>query len=203
MNGFGIGSQVKQFGPILRGLGPPAPQAGVIGDLYIDTENWLLYGRRYNAISADPWGRYLWPVDEPYRSGLKWFSSYLPANDVGVDTDYCLLWSGFNNYGVQPSIYGPKDDGCWPESGDGPDLLLSPAFAGYALPAGMSDEGTPIAYSASWQLVVAGLSEEYILAIPVSQLANTPVTGIGLQSAPIPLVVNLNPLYTATDTHPI
>lgn len=195
-------AQTKQFGPVLRGLGPPAPQAGVVGDLYIDTQTWLLYGKRSNE-GVDPWGNYLFPVPADYQSGLKWFSAYLPGNDIGVDDDYCLLWGGFNNYGTQPSIFGPKVDGCWPESGDGPIVLLDPSYAGFELPVGVSDEGTVVAYSSSTQLVVAGLSDEYILAIPIVQLPNSPTTEVGLQSAPDAVAVDLNPLYNATNEHAV
>lgn len=198
----GIFAQAKQFGAILRGTGEPVPAAGVVGDLYLDVQTWFLYEKR-EAQSTNPWGNYLFAVPEAYRDGLKWFSSFLPTNDFGADSDYCLLWGGYNNYGLQPSVCGPKDDGCWPESGSGPDLLLDPAYAGYSLPAGLSDEGSPIAFSASWQLVVAGLDSEYILAIPVPQTANTPSTETGLQAAPVPVAVMLNPTYTATDKHVI
>lgn len=196
----GIFAQAKQLGSILRGSGPPVPAAGVVGDLYIDVQTWFLYEKR-DAQSTDPWGHYLFAVPLAYQSGLKWFSSYLPTNDFGVDGDYCLLWSGFDNYGLQPSICGPKAAGFWPESGAGADLLLDAAYAGYSLPAGASDEGAPIAFGASWQLTVAGVTEEYILAIPVLQLPNTTVIERGVRSTPLVIAVNLDPLYTAIDKH--
>lgn len=195
-----IFAQIKQFGSILRGFGPPVPQAGVVGDLYLDVQTWFLYGKR-DAQATSPWGQYLYVVPAMYRNALKWFSSYLPRNDVGVDGDYCLLWGGFNNYGLQPSIFGPKVDGCWPESGDGPDLMLDPTYVGYELPAGLSDEGSPVAYSASSQLIVTGLSDEYILAIPVLQTPNMSVYQEGLLSPPLNIAVDLNPLYAAVDQH--
>lgn len=196
----GIFAQAKQFGAILRGFGPPVPQAGVVGDLYIDVQDWFLYEKR-DTHGTDPWGHYLFPVAAAYQAGLKWFSSYLPTNDFGVNGDYCLLWGGFNNYGLQLSICGPKANDCWPESGSGPDLLLDGAYAGYELPVGLSDEGTPTALGASWQLVVAGETDEYILSIPVLQLANTVIIQRGLRSAPLVTAVVLNPLYTAIDKH--
>ncbi len=196
----GIFAQAKQFGSILRGNGPPVPQAGVVGDLYLDVQTWFLYEKR-SAQATDPWGHYLFEVANTYQSGLKWFSSSLPTNDFGVDGDYCLLWAGFNNYGLQPSICGPKANNCWPESGDGPDILLDAAYAGYELPVGVSDEGTALAFSNSWQLIVAGEDDEYILSVPVSQLPNTSVLQAGLQSAPNIIAVDLDPLYTAIDKH--
>lgn len=199
----GIRAQTKQLGPILRGLGPPAPQAGVIGDLYIDTQTFFLYGKRA-AEETDPWGHYLFQVPAAYRDTLKWFSSAMPDGNIGVAGDYCLLWGGYNNYGVEPLVYGPRAASGWPESGNGPDLLLDSAYAGYELPVGLSDEGSPIAFSASSQLVVAGLSDEYILAIPVAQIANSLVTDDGLLSTPIPMPgVVINPLYTAIDGHAV
>lgn len=200
--GGSIFTQTKQFGPILRGLGPPVPQAGLVGDLYIDTQTWFLYGKR-EAEGADPWGNYLLAVPVAYRAGLKWFSAYLPGNDIGVNGDYCLQWAGYSNYGLQPSIFGPKVLGSWPESGDGPNTLLDPAYVGYALPAGLISEGSPAAYSTSSQLIVVGLVNEYILAIPTPQIASSPVYQLGLQSPPVNVAVDLNPLYAAINEHEI
>ena len=199
----GIRAQTKQLGPILRGLGPPLPLAGVVGDLYIDTQTFFLYAKRA-AEETDPWGHYLFEVPVAYQNTLKWFSTSLPDDSIGVAGDYCLLWGGYGDYGVEPFVYGPKVGGSWPESGNGPDLLLDPAYVGYALPVGLADEGTPIAYSTSSQLVVAGLADEYILAIPVAQIPDSPVTDLGLLSMPAPMAgVAINPLYTATDSHAV
>lgn len=198
----GIFAQAKQFGAILRGSGPPVPTAGVLGDLYIDVQTWFLYEKR-QAQSADPWGHYLFAIPAAYQNSLKWFGSFIPTNDVGVNGDYHLLWSGYNNYGVQPSICGPKAAGAWPESGDGPALLLDPTYAGFILPVGASDEGPLTAFGPSWQLIVIGAADEYILAIPVSQLPSTPIYGLGVASPPAVAVVNLNPLYSAVDKHPV
>ncbi len=198
----GVFAQAKQFGPVLRGSGPPVPAAGVVGDLYIDTQAWFLYEKR-SAEGIDPWGHYLFAVPAQYQSGLNWFSSSLPTNNFGADGDYCLLWAGFNNYGLQPSFCGPNVNGNWPESGDGPDLLLDPTNVGYTIPAGLSDEGALIAFSNSWQLVVAGLDTEYVLSIPVTQMVGTSIIERGLQSAPAVVNVALNPLYTSEDQHTI
>lgn len=198
----GIFAQAKQFGAVLRGTGDPVPAAGVVGDLYLDTQTYFLYEKR-DVQGASPWAEYLFAIPATYRDGLKWFSSELPTNDFGANGDYCLLWGGYNNYGLQPSFCGPKAAGCWPESGSGPDLLLDAAYVGYSLPAGLSDEGTPIAFSNSWQLVVAGLGTEYILAIPVPQTASTPSNEEGLQAAPVAVAVMLNPTYAATDKHAV
>ncbi len=198
----GIFAQAKQFGSILRGLGPPVPAAGVVGDLYFDTQTWFLYEKR-TAEGTDPWGHYLFAVPVQYQSGLNWFSSSLPTNNFGADGDYCLLWAGFNNYGLQPSFCGPNTNGYWPESGDGPDLLLDPADVGYTIPAGLSDEGALVAFSNSWQLVVAGLDIEYVMSIPVPQMTGTSLIERGLQNPPAAVAVALNPLFTAEDEHAI
>lgn len=209
MSGFENGSlqggvffQTKQFGSILRGSGPPVPQAGVVGDLYIDVQTWQLFNKRAGD-DTDPWGHYLFVVPATYQSTLKWFSAYAPGNDIGVAGDYCLLWGGYSNYGMQPTIYGPKQNYGWSENGDGLDTSFDPAFSGAALPVGMLDEGAPIARSASTQLIVAGVSEEYILAVPVVTSAGTPVSQLGLQSVPPSVAVTLNTLYTAEDQHAI
>lgn len=201
----GIFLQTKQFGAIIRGFGPPVPQAGVVGDVYIDTQSWYLYAKRSTdaAGDVDPWGHYLFQVPAPYRATLKWFSSYAPGDDIGVAGDYCLLWGGFTNYGLQPSIYGPKQATSWPENGNGPNTSIAAAGAGTVLPVGLSGEGATLPDSASTQLIATGLTSEYVLAVPVTAAAGSPVTQQGLQSGPAAVTVNLNPLYTAEDSHAI
>ena len=109
----GVFAQAKQFGSILRGNGAPVPPIGVTGDIYLDVQTWQLFNRR-GGQGLDPWGHYLFVVPVTYRTTLRWFSSYAPTDDIGADGDYCLLWGGYPNYGVQPSIYGPKAAGVWP-----------------------------------------------------------------------------------------
>lgn len=198
----GIFFQAKQFGAIMRGLGPPVPQSGVVGDVYIDTQTWQLFNKRATN-DTDPWGHYLFVVPALYRTSLKWFSAAAPGDDVGVAGDYCLAWAGWANYGMQPSIYGPKQAANWPENGEGPDVLIAALGAGTVLPVGLTGEGVPITDSPSTQLIVVGLSDEYILPIPVPTGAGSPVAQLGLQSGPAAVAVAINSLYTATDEHAI
>lgn len=109
----GIFAQTKQFGSLLRGNGPPVPQMGVTGDLYVDEQTWQLFNKRA-LDNISPWGHYLFTVPLTYRATLKWFSAARPSNSVGVDGDYCLIWGAYPNYGMQPSILGPKAAGVWP-----------------------------------------------------------------------------------------
>lgn len=125
----GVFAQAKQFGAIMRGFGPPVPEAGVAGDVYIDVQTWFLYAKRARNV-ADPWGHYLFKVPAAYQTTLKWFTSSVPTDDVGVAGDYCLLWGGFANYGLQPSIFGPKQATSWPENGNGPALSIAAIGAG-------------------------------------------------------------------------
>lgn len=201
----GIFFQTKQFGSILRGFGPPVPQSGLVGDLYIDTQTWQLFNKRSAAMgdSVDPWGHYLFVVPVTYRATLKFFSAFAPPNDIGAVGDYCALWAGWSNYGMQLSIFGPKQANGWPENGEGGTLLIAAAGAGTVLPVGLVDEGAPVAYSTSTQLIVVGLADEYVLAIPVSAGAGDPVTQLGLQSGPAAVTVAVNPLYTVIDEHAI
>jgi hypothetical protein len=198
----GVFFQAKQFGSIIRGLGPPVPQAGVVGDVYIDVQTWQLFNKRATDIT-DPWGRYLFVVPLAYRTSLKFFSSFAPGNDIGVAGDYCLLWGGWANYGMQPSIYGPKQAAGWPENGEGPSTTIAALGAGTVLPVGLEGEGAPLADSTSTQLIVVGLLDEYILGIPVLAGAGDPVQQLGLQSGPASVAVTINPLYTAEDQHAI
>jgi hypothetical protein len=201
LNG-GVFFQAKQFGSILRGFGPPVPQAGVVGDVYIDVQSWFLYNKRA-ADNTDPWGHYLFQVPAVYRTQLKWFSSYAPTNDIGVAGDYCLAWSGWANYGMQPSIYGPKQATSWPENGEGPNTTIATAGAGTVLQVGLSGEGAALPDSSSTQLIGVGLLNEYVLAVPVTANAGNPVQELGLQSTPAAVPVLLNTLYTAQDGHAI
>lgn len=200
----GVFFQTKQFGSILRGFGPPVPQAGVVGDLYIDVQTWQLFNKRTTGVDdLDPWGHYLFIVPLIYRTTLKWFNSYAPGNDVGATGDYCLLWAGWTNYGIQPSFYGPKQTSGWPENGNGPNILIAVPGAGTVLPVGLTGEGAAIPDSPSTQLIVVGLLDEYILPVPVAAGAGSPVVQQGLQSGPAAVVVAVNPLYTVTDNHAI
>jgi hypothetical protein len=112
----GVFFQAKQFGAVLRGFGIPAPQAGNVGDLYIDANSGQCFNRRStgNSGNVDPWGHYLFTLPAPYKTRLKWFGTVAPPNSVGVDGDYFLLWGGFPNYGMQASVYGPRAGGVWP-----------------------------------------------------------------------------------------
>ena len=201
----GIFSQVKQFGPILRGFGPPVPQAGVVGDVYIDTQTWFLYTKRSPDAGGDvdPWGHYLFQVPAAYRTALKWFTVSQPTDDIGLTGDYALLWGGYSNYGLQPSIYGPKQLTGWPENGNGPNVPIATAGAGTVLQIGLVDEGAALPDSASTQLIVVGLVDEYILGVPVTATAGSPVIQTGLRSGPAQVAVVLNPLYTAEDAHAV
>lgn len=201
----GIYAQAKQFGPILRGLGPPIPQAGLVGDLYLDTQTWFLYAKRSTDAGGDvdPLGHYLFQIPTTYRTSLKWFSVSAPSDNFGVAGDYCLLWGGFANYGLQPSIYGPKQATGWPENGTGPTTPIAVAGAGTVLPVGLLGEGTPIADSLSTQLIATGLLAEMILPMAVTANVGDPVFEIGLQSGPTAVAVTINTLYTAEDSHSV
>lgn len=208
MGGFDNGSlqggiffQAKQFGAILRGFGPPVPQAGVMGDLYIDVQTWQFFNKRAAASIIDPWGEYLFVVPAPYRPTLKWFSSSAPGDDIGVAGDHCMLWGGWANYGMQPSIYGPKQAAGWPENGDGPNTVIAALGAGTVLPVGLEGEGAALPDSPSTQLIVVGILDEYILSVPVAAGAGDLVVQLGLQSGPASIEVVINPLYTAENTH--
>lgn len=126
----GVFFQAKQFGSLLRGFGPPVPQAGVVGDVYIDTTSWQLFSKRStdSAADVDPWGHYIFVVPVTYRNRLKWFVPSAPTNDVGIDGDYCLLWAGYPNYGLQPSIFGPKAAGAWPANPAAVAVTLNPLY---------------------------------------------------------------------------
>ncbi len=123
----GVFAQTKQFGSVLRGTGEPVPGAGVIGDVYIDTAVWFLYVKRSNDKTS-PWGNYLFPVADTYQVTLRWFSSSRPSDDLGADGDYCLIWGGYPNYGLQPLILGPKAAGVWPANPVAVAVVLNPLY---------------------------------------------------------------------------
>lgn len=134
MSGFDNGSlqggvfdQAKRFGSILRGFGPPVPQAGVVGDLYLDVQTFFLYTKRGND-KTDPWGNYLFLVPATYQAQLKWFCSFAPPKSVGATGDYCLLWGGYPNYGLQLTVYGPYAGGAWPANPVSVPVILNPLY---------------------------------------------------------------------------
>lgn len=136
MSGFDNGtlqqavfSQTKKAGAILRGNGPPAPGAGDVGDPYIDIQTWFLYVKRSND-KTDPWGHYIFVVPDTYQTTLKWFSVSQPSDKVvGVDGDYCLIWATYPNYGLLPSIIGPKAAGVWPTNPVSPAIAYNPLYS--------------------------------------------------------------------------
>ena len=109
----GVFFQALQFGSIIRGFGPPVPQAGVVGSVYINVQTWELSTKR-STDRTDPWGHFLFTVPALYQARLKWFGATPPTADIGINGDYFLFWGGYPNYGLQPSIYGPKAAGAWP-----------------------------------------------------------------------------------------
>lgn len=175
----------------MRGMGPPVPQAGVVGDLYIDVQTWRLYEKRANDLTS-PWGNYLFIVPDVYRTGLKWFSASAPSNFIGVPGDYCLLWGTYANYGVRPSIFGPKNAYGWPENGDGGTIpIAAPGLT--VLQIGLVDpEGPALPESINTQLIAVGLLDEVILTRPIDDAAGAPVQSVGLQSGPLQIDVTVN-----------
>ena len=123
----GVFAQTKQLGSILRGFGPPTPQTGVVGDLYIDVQTFNLYVKRATN-QTDPWGHPVFVVPNTQQAQLKWFVSSAPTNDIGVNGDYALLWAGFPNYGLQPLIFGPKAAGAWPATGNAVAVTLNTEY---------------------------------------------------------------------------
>lgn len=123
----GVFAQTKQFGPVLLGTGEPNPSVGVVGDVYIDTQTQFLYVKR-SSDGLSSWGNYLFLVPPTYQGALNWFSSATPTNDLGANGDYCLIWGGYPNYGLQPSILGPKAAGAWPANPAAVAVALNPIY---------------------------------------------------------------------------
>ncbi len=186
----------KRQGVILRGYGPPVPQAGVAGDLYIDVLTWRFFEKR-EIDGLDAWGHYLFAIPSLYRTALKWFGDSAPSNEIGVAGDYFLQWAGFDNYGMQPQIWGPKLWTGWPENGDGPGTIV--VGDGTILPIGLDDEGTSLDDMALSQLLAIGLLAEYVIPVPVTANPGDPILELGLQSSGQLVTVALNNLYTAQD----
>jgi|SRR5882757_882313 len=127
----GVSFQTKQFGAILRSNGPPAPQAGVVGDLYVDLQNGNLFTKRSTDAEEDldPWGHYLFQLPGGYRTALKWFGTTPPSSITGNIGDYYLLWNSYPNYGLQPVIFGPKAwNTGWPASGVAVAVTINPLY---------------------------------------------------------------------------
>ena len=117
----------KQFGAVLAGSGPPAPSAGDVGDVYIDSATSQLFVKRADGLT-DPWGHYLFVVPAPYNATLRWFCAAPPPSAVGRQGDYCLLWGGYPNYGLQPTIYGPRGANSWPSPPTQVAVTLNPLY---------------------------------------------------------------------------
>lgn len=193
---FGLDSIVKQYGSILHGYGPPVPKAGVIGDLYIDAMTFQMFEKRTHGL--DDWGHYLFIVPSPYSNNLKWFGPSAPSNTVGITGDYFMHWAGYDNYGMQLTIWGPKAITGWTENGEGPD---SPIVADSIRPLGLLDEGPLRKDMKPTQLIAVGLFDEYIIPLTVTSNQNDLVSQSGLQNTGKLVMVTINPLYAAEDTH--
>jgi hypothetical protein len=121
-NSQGIVSRGKQFGSILRGHGAPVPNAGVLGDIYIDVDTWHLFEKR-DVQGLDPWGHYLFTVPSTYRAHLNYFGTTAPPSDLGALNDYYMQLGGYPNYGLNNIvIYGPKGSGGW---GSGASVVVT------------------------------------------------------------------------------
>jgi hypothetical protein len=189
----------KQFGSILRGFGPPVPQAGMTGDLYIDTLTWFLFEKR-EIDGLDDWGHYLFGVPALYRTALKWFGAASPDNTIGVAGDYFLQWSGYPNYGMQPIIWGPKLWEGWPENGGGPGTIIASGHP-EVHQIGLVDEGPDKTDVQLNQLIAIGIFDEHIIPVPVTANPLDPILQLGMQSSGQLVVVPINTLYTAEDEH--
>lgn len=191
----------KQFGSILRGYGPPVPQAGVVGDLYIDVLAWRIYEKR-EINGLDDWGHYLFDVPPLYRYGLKWFGPGRPDNAMGVPGDYFMHWAGYDDYGMMPVIWGPKLWEGWPENGDGGITVIAPGATGI-LQLGVLDEGPTKTDLMLNQLIATGILDEHIIPFPITANPGDPINQIGMISGGSLLILSLNYLYTAEDDHEV
>lgn len=117
----------KQFGAVLIGNGPPVPSFGEPGSLYMDSATSQLFMKRADEMT-DPWGHYLFVVPAPYNAALRWFCASPPPNAVGRQGDYCLLVGGYPNYGLQPTIYGPRGATTWPTPPTQVAVALNPLY---------------------------------------------------------------------------
>lgn len=207
MSGFdtsrpGIVAMAKQHGSILRGYGPPVPQAGVVGDLYIDTMfTWRIFEKR-EINGLDDWGHFLWIIPPLYRNSLKWFGASPPDNSLGVPGDYFLQWAGYDNYGMNPTIWGPKLWTGWPENGDGPGTVIATGHP-EVHQLGILDEGPNLTDMMLDQLIAIGIFDEYIIPFPITANPGDPVSQLGSQTSGNLVVVEINALYTAEDEHAI
>jgi hypothetical protein len=193
--------QAKQFGSILRGYGPPVPQAGVVGDMYIDVMSWQLFEKR-DVNGLDDWGHYLFVVPAMYRSSLNWYGPSAPSNALGVSGDYFIQWAGYPNYGMQPMIWGPKGWVGWPENGDGSDTVIASGHP-EVHQLGMTDEGPDKVDMDLTRLIALGLFDEYVIPVVVTANPGDPVLQLGTQSSGQLVTVIINSMYTAEDEHAI
>lgn len=201
-NSQGVRAFAKQFGSILRGFGPPVPDVGVVGDLYIDANTFQLFQRR-ESEGLDPWGHYLFVVPVTYQQTLKFYGTSAPSNDLGVVGDYFLQFGGWPNYGMSPQIWGPKQWTGWPENGDGPGTVIAAGTGNNVLPVGLLAESATLTDRQPLQLLVVGLAAEYVIPVPVTAADGETVLQVGLQSGGVYVPTTPNPLYTAEDDHTI
>jgi hypothetical protein len=207
MSGFStsrsnIDNVAKQYGSILRGYGPPVPKAGVIGDLYIDVMTLHLFEKRSTG-RLDDWGHYLFLVPGGYRDTLKWFGPGRPSDSIGIPGDVFLQWAGYDNYGMQLSIFGPKLITGWPENGGSTGNGGLPILDAGIRQLGLLNDGAVLTDMMPSQLIAVGIFEDYIIPLLVTANPGDPVSPIGVPSTGHIVNVTVNPLYTAEDEHAI
>jgi len=199
-NSQGIISRNKRFGTILRGYGPPVPGAGVLNDIYIDVLTFQLFEKR-NPETLDPWGHYFFIVPLRFQQTLRFFGTSGPPDSLGSFGDYYMQHSGYPNYGMNPLIYGPRQQNGWPENATGPISLVISGNA--ILPIGMSDEGALLSDVQPMQLLMTGINNEVVYPAPVTAGTGDPVYQEGVQGSGVTTLVTINPQYTAFDTHAV
>lgn len=182
---------VVKSGLIMRGEGPPGPNIGYVGSIYIDNNSRQIYMKRFPfGHKANPWCNHFMTLpDNSVFYNLKWFGASRPSNSLGVDGDHYLMWD-CDAYSLVPRVFGPKTDGRWPENAIGPEVCATTDLAtvlsiGLEAPDGSADT---IDYAQA--LIHAGLIDE-------TQYADiTPfrcTTSIGLDTSGAELTGTLNP----------
>ena len=200
-NSQGVRSVAQSAGPILRGFGPPVPEVGVTGAIYIDVNTFQLFERRGDGL--DPWGHYLFVVPVQYQQTLKYYGSTPPTDDLGVVGDTFMQWGGWPSYGMNPVIYGPKQWTGWPELGDGPGTVIAAGTGSSVVQSGLLGDGGTLLDKAPSTLLAAGLASEYVIPIPVTAADGETVGQVGLQGTGVQITVSINPRYTAEDNYAV
>lgn len=177
---------VQNSGAIMRGEGPPHPNRGHVGNVYIDTTTWFLYVRRF-CDGAPTWGNWVFQVPTTIRYSVQWYCSGFPSDALGRPGDYAFVWD-CGTFSLVPHVFGPKTD-TWPEAGDGPAFDID--TSGFYAIGHLGEDTTLQAFPSQFIQAIGMLGEQGDVGDYIAPLNSGQMIGLGSMGRD--MMATLNP----------